>query len=411
MKRVIIVLVSSLALGCTPCERFLVNGGGDLDTTDAGLTTANFLPFGVEGQALLATMWAPLTSCPDDRVRVWASYEGGEVALSKLEVADGGRVRVNLTLSPHARGNAGLLTVNFEPALGTRSSLVDFVGEFPLVGERTVLVPMGVEACAEGLEMIADGTLLCRADGGGVLLREDGGVEPTDGLFPVAAGNSLWDLTPDGRLHHHFFDAGVSTLTRERPDFEVRDGPFMHTWLGATRWGGLDQWKWMEVNEGLQYVTWEGFSECSSEPCRRGELPAFPMYTLWDRGPWRWAEKCGKRWSESDFNYCLDGIVGLTHRYRAHVTPRGVDVFEFSSIPIQLRAHPLPLERPKRGFSYLPLQFASGSPEHLVLADLDPPRTIELFAIRRSRFVSMSDEFVVLRAQDDTHVVVAPRRR
>jgi hypothetical protein len=323
-------------------------------------------------------------------------------------VVDGGRVRVNLTLSPHDAGNAGLLTVNFEPALGTRSTLVEFVREFPAVDARTVT---GVEGCAEGLEVIADGTLLCRADGGGFLIQLDGGVEPTDGVFPVSAGNALWDLTPDGRLHHHFFDAGVSTLTRERPDFEVRDGPFMHTWLGAARWAGPDRWKWVEANGVHAFLTREGFTECSSEPCRRGDLPTVIPRSLWYVGPFRWAEPCGKQWSTRDFDSCVDNIVGLTGRYLAQENRAGVVLFPSLGLARHLRAHPLPLERPRRGFSYLPLQFASGSSEHLVLADLDPQLTVELFAIRRACFVSMSDEFVVLRGGDDTHVVVAPRRR
>lgn len=222
------------------CQRLLVDVSGNVNHFAGGLgggTGSGFPPpLGFAGSPQNVTLFAPLSSCVSDTLRVDVSVldpDGRELVAevgTPARFGVDGAVNVDVGFTP---SKAGLHTIRvaFEPSLGARSLLLEVASD-GLSGLTTrVPIPAGANCLANALWPLSDDTVACeeRATGRVSLTSADGGLVQFSGGQLVVVDTVLWSIDAvTNSLERRVFEDGGVRLTDSFPHFPPVATPGMH---------------------------------------------------------------------------------------------------------------------------------------------------------------------------------------
>ncbi|MDP1821673.1 MAG: hypothetical protein Q8L48_00440 [Archangium sp.] len=246
MCRHLPLLLTLVALAACPppiepdCQRVLVDLGGNVNQGFAGGvgggTGAAPPPLGFAGSSQNVTLFAPLSSCVSDTLRVDVSVLDPDNRELTAEVGTparfgvNGAVKVDVAFTPT---KAGLHTVRvaFEPSLGARSLLLEVASD-GLAGLTTrVPIPQGANCLSNALWPLSDDTVACeeRATGRVSLSSSDGGLVQFAGGQLVVVDSVLWSIdATSNTLERRVFEDGGVRLTDSFQNFPSVATPGMH---------------------------------------------------------------------------------------------------------------------------------------------------------------------------------------
>lgn len=403
---VAIVLTLSACEDPQDCTRLAVTRAGPIvkpPPRSALPQPADFDPngWGVVGRPFPIRVWAALTACPTDVLRV-----------SSAELVDEAGAAVPVLIGdPFATGDAGVvgisaliedppagrltLRVAFEPSLGLRTTNLLVAQDGVASASVRVPVPAGVSHCIAGVWPLNASTVACETDGGTVQVSSsDGGVLSFPGLGLVAAEEVLWSVH-QGSLERRELDAGVPVLTYTRAEMEEASFPSEH---------GTD--RAIRRTEARQLI--------QIHPGERDRYS--PLFGQSIQGPFA-AVSTGlgtfKAWNKGGCTVnCNEFFRGVEPRilwFRAD--DHSLEAFERESgAPARWRLayRAPPCEPPTSGFSIAPLWMPTVVPgvDALVTADLE---RLSISAWPRQSVKGVSRYHVVLAEEDDQWVRVFER--
>lgn len=406
MSRVLVAMVV-LGTACAepPCSRSLVSRNGD-HVVDGGSTVAEYFPFGVDGLPLTGQVFAPLSACSSDRLRVTTEYidaDGTSIPIEPTapQLHENGAVSVAVTLPAHPVGVLRFLKVTFEPALGERTTTVDFVPR-KVIG-NAVEVPVPDLTTCEQVTAMTTSQVACRRGNQLQVWSSDGGVLDFRGNAPVAAGIAVWSVSDLGKLERRELrDAGL-VLTSTFPNnastpFRVTSRPTMHS----------EDWAVRVDNDGLLAVVRKNSTSLRYEVCsgctwlagviasgeRAGFVPSGPCVRLL-----------------GSFAQCHDDLVAAEKRWRWLAVQDGT-VIEGNVASMQIPAgnhRPIPFEIPAAEFSIIPPWFSAGAEGYRALGTVrldGGAASVDISAWQFGDIVSVAESLVVLRKSENAVSVV-----
>lgn len=85
------VVVQTLACAEKPCSQNRITRGGALQPAEGDPIAAEYFPYGVEGEPLTGRIFAALTACEGDALRVWGDFtdEDGKTLVPSQVVPKG----------------------------------------------------------------------------------------------------------------------------------------------------------------------------------------------------------------------------------------------------------------------------------------------------------------------------------
>lgn len=244
LRGFVFALIAVLAMACTekPCVQNRVTRGGALQPAEGDPITAEFFPYGVDGQPLTGRVFAALTACEGDALRVWGDFtdENGNSKgfnAGAVELIPESRiVFVDVAIPPNVPGVVGILRLVFEPSLGERRTTIEFIRTRGEVTPEVVEIPSGVANCRP-LDVVEPGVVACGSSSSVVFSSSTApAFARFDALLPYAAGSTVWSLTDAGHALMHVRDGGA--LTRPLTD-DTSWPPFMR--VEGLRCGPVDE--------------------------------------------------------------------------------------------------------------------------------------------------------------------------
>ncbi|MBL8915875.1 MAG: hypothetical protein JNM17_34570 [Archangium sp.] len=407
MRRLAGAMVFVIGVACAepPCPRALISRNGD-PVVDGGSLVAEYFPFGVDGFPVTGEVFAPLSTCSGDRLHASAEYIDADGVAIPFEITlpqpkENGAVSVGVTLPAHQAGAVRFLKVTFEPALGERTTKVEFVSvATPRPG---VEVPVaGLSTCEQVTAMTAN-DVACRRGDQLSISSADGGVAQFVGKAPVAAGTAVWSVNDQGRVERRELRDGGLVLTSTYPTttttpvFLATSRPTMHSpeWAIRVDTGG----ELNVVNKSGTALNFEVCPGCTwlaaviADGRRAGFIPG------------------GECVRVTRFAQCHDDLVAAEERWR-WLAVEGGTIIETNSFSMQTPAtshRPIPFEVPATEFSIIPPWFAAGAEGYRALGTLRVDGgvgRVEIAAWKFGEVVSIADSFVVLRKSENAVTVV-----
>lgn len=399
------VVVGGAACTEPPCPRSLISRNGE-PIFDGGSAVAEYFPFGVEGLAVTGEVFAPLSTCSGDRLRASAEYTDADGVAIPFEITspqpkENGAVSVGVALPAHQVGAVRFLKVTFEPALGERTTKVEFVAvATPRPG---VEVPVaGLSTCEQVTAMTAN-DVACRRGDQLSISSSDGGVAQFVGKAPVAAGTAVWSVNDLGRVERRELRDGGLVLTSTYPTttttpvFSATSRPTMHSPEWAIR---------VDTDEQLNVVNKSG-TALGYEVCPGCTWLAAVIADS-NRGGFIPGGECVR---VMRFAQCHDDLVAAEARWR-WLAVEGGTIVETNLFATQTSAsshRPIPFEVPTAEFSIIPPWFSAGAEGYRALGTLRVDGgvgRVEIAAWKFSEIVSVADSFVVLRKSENAVTVV-----
>lgn len=337
-------LLLVLGAGCAPsaddvCARFSVDQVRD--SLDAP-AHAQVVPLGLRGRPVDLVLFAPLSACVSDVLRVEPRAQdsaGGEVPIELLEepqtVGVFGAVQARVRFTPQLPGTH-LVALAFEPSLGVRQVLVDIADD----GLGRPSTPVRAPDCAAPWPL--DDELIACERAGVITLLDPGGERARfDGSALVVADRALWSISLAGELERRTWTGATLERTHVLPGFALRETPALHAEDEAVRVtragdlsrvlvrdGGVEQQGLgLGPSSGAAYfVGADGFlaawgdSQCIAPVCTPlGDVLGVSREVLWRSTNgvlgWRWP------WSA----FFTPGVATFSLRYEAEsvAPPRG----------------------------------------------------------------------------------------
>lgn len=393
------VVVQTLACAEKPCSQNRITRGGALQPAEGDPITAEYFPYGVEGEPLTGRIFAALTACEGDALRVWGDFtdEDGNSKgfnMGGVELVPESRiVFVDVVIPPSAAGVVGNLRLVFEPSLGERRTTIEFVAKRGEVTPEVVEIPTGVANCRP-LDVVEPGVVACGSSDSVVFSTS---TAPTfarvSGLLPLAAGSTVWSLSDAGHALMHQRDGGA--LSRPLRDdttwgpFMIVDGPFQYSSSRAIR--RVPSGMMGIVRPSESRLVFDYGATCTYCPEVAEVLVGATSKMVSDNcyGPER--------------IHCGEPIVGAEENLLWSARPRGTFAIDDAGVRASVTHHPLPVREifPTGPFTTAPPWFAASDGFRVLATLRDGGVHLEAWPI--GSVVAVSSKNILLRV-DPTHV-------
>ncbi len=388
MKYISVALVALFLASCLPedCSRSLVTRDGRIEASlQPQFDTA---AWGVAGRPYPLRVWAPLSSCPKDSLKV-SLQEFADSAGARLPFLVGepfstneGVVGVSVLIEDVQPGEY-TLTLGFEPSLGVRRTDLLVVRDGLSSASVAVPLPGGAGSCRGGVWPVNEFAVACERTEGISVFAADGGRSDFQGRALVAAGGTLWSVSQNV-LERRVLDNGVLVLTDSFPDVTDDDLAGEHSSSDALRRS--------TSGEVVRAVAGEGSRVLAPIPQARGVYAALSTSTwLWRA----WTPRgCGLRLT------CPENVRAVEPDliwYEADDASLEAKPRTGSPDLVSWRLHrPSPAaEIPSAGFAVAPLWIPTAVDGVVALVTSDANQ-LSITAWPRDRVVGNTHEFVVV---------------